>query len=67
MILSYSLAVRQVPLHILLLIWMFSYSNFIITDFFSLGYKPDSDTEFIPNSDRFWDKIANMGSTQHHP
>jgi hypothetical protein len=51
-ILSYSLDVRQVPLPILFLL---------------LSYNPDSGTEFIPNSDRLWDKIAHMGSTQHHP
>jgi hypothetical protein len=44
---------------------MFSYSNFIIYDFFCLSYNLDSGTEFIPNSDRLWDKIARMGSTVH--
>jgi hypothetical protein len=34
--------------------------------FFSVRY-PDSGTEFIPNSDRFPEKIAHMGSTQQHP
>jgi hypothetical protein len=36
MILSYtsSLDVKQVPFHILFIILMFSYSNFIINDFF---------------------------------
>jgi hypothetical protein len=28
---------------------MFSYSNYIIYDFISLSYNPDSGTEFIPN------------------
>jgi hypothetical protein len=46
---------------------MFSYLNFIICDFFSSSYNPDSGTEFIPNSDRLWDKIAHMGAKQHHP
>jgi hypothetical protein len=32
------------------LILMFSYSNFIIYDFFTLSYNPDSGIEFIPNS-----------------
>jgi hypothetical protein len=36
MILSYSLDVTQVPLHILFFILMFSYSTFIIYDFFTL-------------------------------
>jgi hypothetical protein len=67
MILSYSLDVRQVPLQILFLILIFSYSNFSINDFFTLRYNPDSGAEFIPNSDRLWDKIAHMGSTKHHP
>jgi hypothetical protein len=62
MILSYGLDVGQVPLHILFLILMFYYSNFIINDFFTLNYNPDSGsgTEFIPNSDRLCDKIAHM-------
>jgi hypothetical protein len=67
MILSYSLDVRHVPLRNLFLILMFSYSNFIIYDFLSLSFSPDSDTKFIPNNDRLWDKIARMGSTQRHP
>jgi hypothetical protein len=33
---------------------------------FSVG-NPDSGTEVIPNSDRLPEKIAEMGSTQHHP
>jgi zona occludens toxin (predicted ATPase) len=32
------------------LILMFSYSNFIIYDFFSLSYKPESGEEFILNT-----------------
>jgi hypothetical protein len=36
MILSHSLDVRRVPLHVLFLILTFSYSNFIIYDFFTL-------------------------------
>jgi mannosyltransferase OCH1-like enzyme len=45
MILSYSLDVRHVPLHILFLNFMFSYLNFIIVDFFSLSCNPDSGIE----------------------
>jgi hypothetical protein len=37
-------------------ILMFSYSNYIIFDFFSLSYNPDSGTEFIPNTLRLWEK-----------
>jgi hypothetical protein len=36
---------------------MFSYSNYINYDFFSLSYNPDSGTEFIPNNmSRLWEK-----------
>jgi hypothetical protein len=46
------------------LILMFSYSNFIIYDFYTLSYNPDSGTEFIPNSLRYrlWDKISHTES-----
>jgi hypothetical protein len=67
MILSYNLDVRQVPLHILVLILMFSYLNCIIYDFFRLSYIPDLGTEFIPNSDRLWDRVAQIGFTHQHP
>jgi hypothetical protein len=30
-------------------------------------YVGNPGTEFIPNSDRLSEKIAHMGSTQHHP
>jgi hypothetical protein len=46
---------------------VFLFSNFIIYDFFTLSYNPESGTEFISNSARVWDKIAHIGSTQHHP
>jgi hypothetical protein len=35
-------------------ILMFSYSNYIIYDFFSFSHNPDSGTEFIPNT--LWEK-----------
>jgi hypothetical protein len=50
MILSYCLDVGQVPLHIFFITLMFSYSNFIIYDVFTLIYNPDAGKEFIPNS-----------------
>jgi hypothetical protein len=52
-----SLDVRQLPLNILFFtILMFSYSNYVIYDFFSLSYNPHSGTEFIPNTLRLWEK-----------
>jgi hypothetical protein len=44
--------VGQVPLHILFFKFDVFILNFIIFDFLSLSYNPDSGTEFIPNSDR---------------
>jgi hypothetical protein len=46
---------------------MFSYLNFIIYDFAAKVGNLDSGTELIPNDDRLPEKIAHMGSTQHHP
>jgi hypothetical protein len=58
MSLAYSLDVRQLPLHghSFFSFHMFSYLNYIIYDFFSLSYNPDSHTEFIPNTLRLWEK-----------
>jgi hypothetical protein len=59
MILSYSLDVRQHPLDILFLILMFSYSNYIIYEFFSLStLYSDSGTEFIPKRTNFGKNCA---------
>jgi hypothetical protein len=51
MILSYGLDVRQLFFN-----FDFSYSNYIIYDFFSLNDNPDLGTEFISNMLGLWEK-----------